>query len=301
MINLINNANKNEMYKIIKPHTKQKFIFIGGIFYLISRIVKRGFIFIDLYCGEGLCKCDIGQGMIEDEDILGSPLLLLDKFNDERYHQNLDKIYCNDIDTLKIKTLEYWINNKFPKLKDKVEYLNLDAKEAWKKIKLELSPKQGIIILIDPDNINSMISFNTLKEISNFSNKEFYRKYPFIRRPELIINFMHYGVTRSWLSISPIKLSEITNISIDKIEEIRKIKSGKKFTDEILKIYSKNIKELGYKMVLSYDVINIENNSIIYKIILASNHPSATELYEKKNCQMGKKYKRAKYNNRKGS
>jgi three-Cys-motif partner protein len=292
MLDLSSNDSESEQrYKIIKPHTKQKYIPIGGIFYLISRIVKRDFIFIDLYCGEGLCKCEIIDGKIEDKEILGSPLLLLDKFNDERYAQNLDRLYCNDIDALKIKTLKYWIKKKYPNLKNKVKYLNLDAKDVWDTIKPDLSPDQGIIILTDPDNIKTMISFKEFEKISKFINKEFFKKSIYMRRPELIINFMHYGVTRSWDSISSNKLSEIIGIPIDEIENVRRNKKGKAFADEILRLYTENIKKLGYETVLSYDVRNLENNTVIYKLIIASNHPSAPDLYGKKILSWAKRTK----------
>jgi three-Cys-motif partner protein len=286
-----NDSEDNKRYKLIKPHSKQKLILIGGILFLMSRILKRKFIFIDLFCGEGLCKCDLGNGKIENEEIQGSSLLVLDKFNDMNYSENLEKIFCNDINGTKIEALKYWVNKKYPNLEDKVEFLNLDANEVWKKIKFTLSPEKGIIVFIDPDNPSTMIPFKSIKDISEFSCKEFFQHKPYYRRPELIINFMHYVFTRSWVTISSEKISEITGISITEIEEIRKNKKGKEFTDKILKRYSENIKNLGYKTILSYNVRNVENNTIIYNLMLASNHPSAEDLYEKKILKWAEKTK----------
>lgn len=90
-----NDSEDYKNFKLIKPHTKQKLILISGVLYLMSRILKRKFIFIDLYCGEGLCKCDMGNGRIEKEEILGSSLLVLDKFNDMNYSENLEKLFCD--------------------------------------------------------------------------------------------------------------------------------------------------------------------------------------------------------------
>ncbi|MFW9881609.1 MAG: three-Cys-motif partner protein TcmP [Candidatus Thorarchaeota archaeon] len=282
MLNKNNSIRKSEFkYKIIKPHSKQKYIFLGGIFHLISRITKRDFVFIDLYCGEGLCKCDLGEGKISDEEILGSPLLLLEKFNEEPYKKYLKRFYCNDKDKKKIDNLRHWINTKHPNLKDKIKYLQLDAKSVWKNIKSELLPNQGIIIIIDPDNISQMLSYKLLKEMAGFSYKDFLKKSSFYRRPELIINFMQYGLTRSWESISSNKLAEITGISITEIEDLRVEKRGKEFADSILNKYKSNIAGLGYKTVISYPVLNVENLTDIYHIILASNHPSAPKLYQK--------------------
>lgn len=199
--------------------------------------------------------------------------------------------FAIDIDGSKIKTLKYWVNKKYPNLEDKVEFLNLDAKEVWKNVKYTLSPKKGIIIFIDPDNPNTMIPFKSIKDISKFSCREFFQNKPYYRRPELIINFMHYVFTRSWETISSDKLSEIIGISITEIEEIRRNKKGKEFTDTILKRYMENIKNLGYKTILSYNVTNLENNTIIYNLMLASNHPSAEELYEKKILKWAEKSK----------
>ena len=47
----------------------------------------------------------------------------------------------------------------------------------------------------------------------------------------------------------------------------------------------------GYETILSFDVNNVENTSVLYQLIIISNHPSAPKLYGERLMSWAKKVK----------
>jgi len=166
--------------RIWKHHSRIKLRFYDHYVQICANHHRKDnyerFTLVDLFCGEPRIQFE-GNKYID-----GSPLIALKK-----------KVKCvfNDISESVIENVKS-LNNKYPgKI---IEVFNTDANEDIEEI-LEIVPSYfHSLFYLDPDNPSQLTS-ETIKKI--IDHKYIYKKTKEIRRPEILINFPIYSITKN--------------------------------------------------------------------------------------------------------
>jgi len=166
--------------RIWKPHSRIKLRFYKHYVQICASHHKKDnyekFTLVDLFCGEPRIKFE-GNTYID-----GSPLIALKK-----------KVKCvfNDISESVVEDVKN-LNNKYSgKI---IEVFNSDANENIEEILEKVPSYYHSLFYLDPDNA-SQLSFETIKKI--IDHKYIYKDTKEIRRPEILINFPIYSITKN--------------------------------------------------------------------------------------------------------
>lgn len=272
-------------------HTKLKHRIISYYFSSGWRQVLKGgnvysLYYIDLFAGDGECRCDrineeIEQYLPENlkDRVWDPPFFKLMEIAKEANFNNLS-CFFNDIDRNKIESLKEKIKER-----DFSDFVggyyckdaNIICEELLEKIG---KPNRPSIFLLDPQN-HSQLKFSTIEKIANFTDKNTGRK------PELIINFMFYSILMAFKRGLPEKdVDDInaflgTNFGRKELLELKESASRKTY-EVLLNVFIKNLKELGY--LCNYQLVaSTKTNSPIYYLVFAAYDKKIFQWYKRVN------------------
>ena len=166
--------------RIWKSHSRIKLRFYKHYIQICAIHHKKDnyekFTLVDLFCGEPRIQFE-GNKIIN-----GSPLIALKK-----------KVKCvfNDISESVVENVKN-LNAKYPQ--QIIEVYNSDANENIGTILEKVPPYYHSLFYLDPDNA-SQLYFETIQRI--IEHKHIYKKSKELRRPEMLINFPIYPITKN--------------------------------------------------------------------------------------------------------
>jgi three-Cys-motif partner protein len=265
-------------------HTLKKAKLVG-IWYKIcievEKFKSKKFNIIDLYAGDGFSRHRTPDG---DKTEWGPPLRVISMIVESQ----AKNIRCafNDIDKRKIEKLEKNLINNidgFNKKEHIIGFFHRDANIVYDDIFQFINEKNHNLFFLDPQQ-HGQLHWNSIKNIANFSIYDKYENKPFIRRPELLINFMTYTMQKNY------KTSEKVRHEIDKGLGVRRQIWEKKVKEyeineipvykAFLDIFIEKLNEYypKEKCILPFPVSGVQSEGPIYFLILASTHPMAHKI-----------------------
>ncbi|GAH37046.1 unnamed protein product, partial [marine sediment metagenome] len=216
---------------------------------------------MDLFCGEPRIQFE-GNKYID-----GSPLIALKK-----------KVKCvfNDISESVVENVKC-LNNKYPQ--QIIEVFNSDANENIEAILEKVPSYFHSLFYLDPDNPSQLTS-ETIKKI--IAHKYIYKKTKEIRRPEILINFPIYSITKNCGYIDKQKQSqcEINNKFFGNNNWMNAYKKGKNPEERRKNLFLTFIESFKPYYEHSYSVLveSLNSKTPLYYIVFFSNFSRIDEI-----------------------
>ncbi len=251
--------------RIWKPHSRIKLRFYNHYVQICANHHKKDnyekFTLVDIFCGE---PCIQFEGNIY---IDGSPLIALKK-----------KVKCvfNDIS----ETVTEKVKNLYTKYSGKIiEVFNTDANKNIEEILEKVPPYYHSLFYIDPDNASQLTS-ETIKKIIN--HKYVYKETKEIRRPEILINFPIYSITKNCGYIDNQNQSqcEINNKFFGNNNWMSAYKKGKNPEERRKNLFLTFLESFKPFYNHSYSVLveSLKSKTPLYYIIFFSNYRGIDEI-----------------------
>lgn len=251
--------------RIWKPHSRIKLRFYSHYVQICANHHKKDnyekFTLVDIFCGEPRIQFE-GNKYID-----GSPLIALKK-----------KVKCvfNDISESVIEKVKN-LNSKYSgKI---IEVFNTDANKNIEKILEKVPSYYHSLFYIDPDNPSQLTS-ETIKKI--IDHKYNYKKTKEIRRPEILINFPIYSITKNCGYIDKQNQSqcEINNKFFGNNSWVNAYKKGKNPEERRKNLFLIFIESFKPYYDHSYSVLveSLNSKTPLYYIVFFSNYSGIDEI-----------------------
>lgn len=264
-------------------HTQKKAKLVG-IWYRICIEVekyKRRFNIVDLYAGDGFARYRTPKGIQKD---WGPPLRAISMI--KKSGANNIKCIFNDISPNRIQKLQANLEehiDRHSKEEYIIDFYNEDANTVHRKILQRIEAGNHNLFFLDPRR-HSQLHWSTIKDIAEFSTPDHYRNQSFMRRPELLVNFMTYTMQKNYRTSEKVRRGVDKSLGVSRETWMKKVKKYKDdgipvyqafldiFLDQLSIYYGKD------KGIHPFPVTGVQSEGPIYFLVLASNHPMAHEI-----------------------
>ena len=264
-------------------HTQKKAKLVG-IWYKICIDVekfKRRFNIVDLYAGDGLARHRTPDGISEE---WGPPLRAVSMIRESR----ANNIRCafNDINPAKIQRLQENLCkciDGYDKERYIINFYNEDANRVYKEVLQRIEAEDHNLFFLDPRN-HGQLEWSTIEGIASFSVCDYYKDQAFVRRPELLVNFMTYTMQKNYKTSERVREEIDRSLGVCREAWMKKVEKYERrgipiyqafldiFLDRLSKYYDKK------DSILPFPVTSVQSEGPIYFLILASTHPMAHKI-----------------------
>lgn len=254
--------------RIWKQHSRIKLRFYKHYVKICSDHHKKDnyqkFTLVDLYCGEPRIQFE------GNEYIDGSPLIALKK-----------KVKCvfNDISESVVENVKK-LKNEYPQ--QIIEVFNLDANENLEVILEKVSSFYHSLFYLDPNNA-SQLSFETIKKI--IDHEYIYKNTKEVRRPEILLNFPIYSITKNCGFIDKQKQSqcEINTRFYGNDQWKQAYQRGNNPVERRRNLFTTFLENFKPYYLHSYSVLvdSLKSNTPLYYIVFFSNYSRIDEILPK--------------------
>jgi three-Cys-motif partner protein len=265
-------------------HTLKKAKLVG-IWYKIcievEKFKEKKFNIIDLYAGDGFSRHRTPDGVKQE---WGPPLRAISMIVESQ----AKNVRCafNDREKRKIEKLEKNLMeniNGFNKKEQIIGFFHKDANIVYNDLFQFIDARNHNLFFLDPQK-HGQLHWNSIEDIVNFSINDTYKNNSFIRRPELLINFMTYTMQKNYKTSEKVRDEIDKSLGVSRQTWMKKVKECE--INEIpvyrafLDIFIEKLNEYypKEKCILPFPVSGVQSEGPIYFLILASTHPMAHKI-----------------------
>ena len=272
----------------VKYHSWAKHVFLCSYLQACEKIYKYRprtirFYYSDLFAGDGICKCKLPTGDVEEWDGSAKSALY--------YCSNMGDSFCgaffNDyerVDDL-YKNIRHLVKER-----NKIHFFSKRADEVVDEILSMIPSNSQSFFFLDPE-AHSDLSWKTIEKIANHTSRGEYKGEKFTRRPEIMVNLMTMGMQRNYKKPSNHDVITKALGTYEWKNEVEKcLKEGEPVYLAFERVFGKQLRRL-YRDPLIKDEkkqpfpysfqVKTAKNQVIYYMFFISSHPLANQMFKK--------------------